>query len=97
MKPSTWINHLAPAFGPPPAKVSNFFYWALSGSFKVLFLSGATSVLTGVVEVSAAIFLGLLVDAALSSSSENPLSKDSLPTAGSLGGSVIQADLSYWM
>ncbi len=78
MKPSTWINHLAPAFGPPPAKVSNFFYWSLSGSFKILFLSGATSVLTGVVEVSAAIFLGLLVDSALSSSSENPLSKDML-------------------
>lgn len=73
MKPSNWIDHMAPAKGPPPNNVGGFFSWALAGSFRILILSGATSILTGVIEVSAVLMLGMLVDAALSSSPENPL------------------------
>ena len=73
MKPSNWIDHMAPADGPPPKDVAVFFRWALSGSFPILILSGMTSILTGVIEVSAVLMLGFLVDAALTSSPENPL------------------------
>ena len=73
MTPSNWINHMAPADGPPATTLRGFFYWCLSGSFKVLALSGFTSILTGITEVSAVMMLGMLVDAALASSSQSPL------------------------
>ena len=73
MKPSNWIDHMAHADGPPPTTLRGFFYWSLSGSFKVLALSGFTSILTGITEVSAVMMLGMLVDAALTSSSQSPL------------------------
>lgn len=73
MKPSNWIDHMAPADGPPPTTLRGFFYWSLRGSFKVLALSGFTSILTGITEVSAVLMLGMLVDAALASSSQSPL------------------------
>ena len=73
MKPSNWIDHMAPADGPPPITLRGFFYWSLRGSFKVLALSGFTSILTGITEVSAVLMLGMLVDVALASSSQSPL------------------------
>ena len=73
MKPSKWINCMAPAFGPPPKYLAGFFVWSLRGSFKVLTLAGSISILTGVTEVAAVLLLGLLIDAALMSSPENPL------------------------
>lgn len=73
MSPSNWINHMAPADGPPQTALIGFFYWALKGSFKILTLSGVVSILTGVTEVSAVLMLGMLIDAALVSSPQNPL------------------------
>ena len=73
MKPSNWINCMAPASGPPPKYLGGFFVWSLRGSFKVLTLAGSISILTGVTEVAAVLLLGLLIDAALMSSPENPL------------------------
>jgi len=64
---------MAPADGPPPTTLRGFFYWSLRGSFKVLALSGFTSILTGITEVSAVLMLGMLVDAALASSIQSPL------------------------
>ena len=73
MTPSNWIDHMAPADGPPPATLRGFFQWSLTGSFQILTLSGVTSILTGVTEVSAVLMLGMLVDAALASSPQNLL------------------------
>ena len=73
MTPSNWINYLAPASGPPPSTVMAFFRWALAGSMPALWLSGLASVLAGVVEVSAVLMLGVLVDAALATSPQNPM------------------------
>ena len=73
MTPSNWINHMAPADGPPPTSLRGFFYWSLAGSFQILTLSGVTSILTGVLEVFAVLLLGMLVDSALASSPQNPL------------------------
>jgi ATP-binding cassette subfamily B protein len=73
MTPSNWIDHMAPADGPPPATLRGFFQWSLTGSFQILTLSGVTSILTGVTEVSAVLMLGMLVDAALASTPQNPL------------------------
>ena len=74
MKPSNWIDYMADAIGQPPQNLSGFFRWALSGSFRVLTLSGIASILAGVMEVSAVLLLGFMIDAALSSSSYDPLS-----------------------
>ena len=73
MSPSNWIDHMAPSSGPPPKTVGKFFHWGLRGSLKILSVSALTSILTGVVEVSAVLMLGLCIDAALASSPENPL------------------------
>ena len=73
MTPSNWIDHMAPADGPPPATLRGFFQWSLTGSFQILTLSGVTSILTGVTEVSAVLMLGMLVDAARAASPQNPL------------------------
>ena len=74
MNPSNWINHKQPAQESPPTSTLNFFHWALKGSFPVLFFCSFISILTGLIEVSAVIILGLLIDAALASSNENPIS-----------------------
>tara|TARA_B100000767_G_scaffold227009_1_gene216822 strand:+ start:337 stop:2160 length:1824 start_codon:yes stop_codon:yes gene_type:complete len=64
---------MAPADGPPPTTLRGFFHWSLTGSFQVLTLTGVTSILTGVIEVSAVLILGMLIDAALAASPQNPL------------------------
>ncbi len=74
MNPANWINHNEKAIGRLPSNVLSFFYWALRGSFPVLILSGIVSIITGLIEVSAVVLLGLLIDAALASSVDNPIS-----------------------
>ena len=74
MNPSNWINHKQVAQESPPTSTLKFFHWALKGSFPVLFFCSFISILTGLIEVSAVIILGLLIDAALASSNENPIS-----------------------
>ena len=78
MNPANWINHKEKARGSPPSSVFSFFYWALRGSFPVLILSGLVSIITGLIEVSAVVLLGLLIDAALASSVDNPISNQVL-------------------
>lgn len=78
MNPANWINHKEKAKGRPPSSVLSFFYWALTGSFPVLILSGLVSIITGLIEVSAVVLLGLLIDAALASSVDNPISNQVL-------------------
>ena len=78
MNPANWINHKEKAEGRPPSSVFSFFYWALRGSFPVLILSGLVSIITGLIEVSAVVLLGLLIDAALASSVDNPISNQVL-------------------
>ena len=73
MTPSNWIDHMAPADGPPPTTLRGFLHWSLTGSFQILILSGVTSILTGVLEVCAVLMLGMLIDSALASSAQNPL------------------------
>ena len=78
MNPENWINHKEKAEGRPPSSILSFFYWALRGSFPVLILSGLVSIITGLIEVSAVVLLGLLIDAALASSVDNPISNQVL-------------------
>ncbi len=73
MKSSEWINRLSEVNNPPPTYLYSFIGWALNGSFSVLLITGAASILTGAIEVLSAVFLGLLIDAALASSIESPL------------------------
>ena len=84
MKPSTWINPSAKANGPPPKYLSGFLIWSLSGSFRVLSLSGLVSILTGMMDVSAALILGLMIDSALASSGGNLFDGNFMLYAGSI-------------
>ena len=84
MKLFNCIKHTEPAKGSPPTNTLNFLFWSLSGSFKVLSISGFLSVLTGITEVSAVLLLGLLIDAALNSTPQDPLGSNVLLFAAGL-------------
>ncbi len=76
MKPWNWINYNTPALSPPPSTIGSFLFWALSGCFPLLTLSGLIAIITGIFEVSAVLILGALIDTALQSSPENPLGEE---------------------
>ena len=74
MKPSTWIDSFAHAEGPPPRTFLPFVRWVLRGSGPALGVSSLVSVVSGIVEVMAALVLGMVVDAALEGSPADVLS-----------------------
>ncbi|MCP3972519.1 MAG: ABC transporter ATP-binding protein [Rhodobacteraceae bacterium] len=65
MTPSKWIDPEARANGPPPDRLLPFARWALGGCGLALSIAGIVSVLGGIVEVTAALILGRVIDAAL--------------------------------
>ena len=65
MTPSNWIDPFAEASGPPPRTLLRFFGWALKGAWGPVLLASVLSIAGGVVEVSSALILGWVVDAAL--------------------------------
>lgn len=67
MKIADLIDPFAPADGDPPQRLLPFFGWALKGCWIALALAAFLSMIAGVVEVLAALVLGWVVDAALSS------------------------------
>ncbi|WP_333828897.1 ABC transporter ATP-binding protein [Pararhodobacter sp.] len=64
---STLIPAFRPAEGPPPGRLGAFFRWALTGAWPGLWIATFISVIGGVVEVMAALVLGWVIDAAVSS------------------------------
>ncbi|SHH15165.1 ATP-binding cassette, subfamily B [Cognatiyoonia sediminum] len=70
------INPYAPADGPPPATLFKFLVWSFSGGFKYVALGSVISILAGVVDVSTALILGLVIDAALTSDSASFFSEN---------------------
>ncbi|MFT7057560.1 MAG: ATP-binding cassette subfamily B protein [Pseudorhodobacter sp.] len=64
------IDAFRPADGPPPQQLSAFFRWCLRGSWPMLWIAGALSGLAGAMEVVSALFLGWVIDAALSSGTD---------------------------
>ncbi|MGY3438473.1 MULTISPECIES: ABC transporter ATP-binding protein [unclassified Marinovum] len=71
-----WIDPFAKAETPPPRKLGAFFRWALQGSLGVVAVAGAASAFAGVLEVLAAMTLGLVVDAALNGTPEQVFSEN---------------------
>jgi len=67
MSLSTLIPAFRPAEGPPPGRLGAFFRWALSGAWPGLAFATTISVIGGVVEVMAAVVLGMVIDAAVAS------------------------------
>lgn len=63
------INPYTPADGPPPPSLFKFLVWSFSGGFRYVALGSVISILAGVVDVSTALILGLVIDAALTSDS----------------------------
>ena len=76
MKLSDWIDPFQPANGPPPRKLGAFVRWALAGTGSALAVAGVVSILAGIVEVSAALVLGRVVDAALQATAGEVFSDD---------------------
>jgi ATP-binding cassette subfamily B protein len=64
------IAAFAPADGPPPQQLGAFFRWCLKGSWPMLWLAGALSAIAGAMEVISALFLGWVIDAALTSGAD---------------------------
>jgi ATP-binding cassette subfamily B protein len=65
-----WIEAFRPADGPPPQKLGAFFRWCLEGSWPMLWLAGILSAIAGAMEVVSALFLGWVIDAALTSGAD---------------------------
>ena len=69
----TWVKRIGnlidafrPADGPPPERLGAFFNWCLRGSWPMLWVAGVLSSVAGAMEVISALFLGWVIDAALS-------------------------------
>lgn len=67
MRLANWIDPFSKSDSPPPRHLMGFFRWTLKGSGPALATASVLSILAGVVEVMAALILGMVVDAALSS------------------------------
>ncbi|WP_110814143.1 ABC transporter ATP-binding protein [Pseudoroseicyclus aestuarii] len=61
------IAPFTPGDGPPPRDLVPFLRWALTGSFGIMAVAGAVSVVAGILEVLAAGILGHVIDVALAS------------------------------
>ena len=61
------IDPERPASGPPPRTLVRFIAWMLEGAWKTIGMASVASALAGVFEVLTAIFLGMVIDAALGS------------------------------
>ncbi|MGR3494522.1 ABC transporter ATP-binding protein [Citreimonas sp.] len=77
MRPETWIDPFSHADGAPPRTLARFLRWAMRGAEKPLALAGGVSIVAGVVEVLAALMLGVVVDAALASEAGNVFAEQS--------------------
>ena len=65
MKPQDWIDPFAKADSAPPQTLAAFFGWALKGTWAPIGLGAIIAASGGVLEVLAAVVLGLIIDAAL--------------------------------
>ncbi|MEM9476609.1 MAG: ABC transporter ATP-binding protein [Pseudomonadota bacterium] len=65
MRPSEAIDAFKPAEGPPPQELRPFIGWALQGSGPALVAGSAVSIAAGVAEITGAVILGWVIDAAL--------------------------------
>ena len=59
------IPAFAPANGPPPDRLFDFFRWCLRGAIPMLLLAGLLSAAVGTLEVVSALLLGHIIDTAL--------------------------------
>lgn len=75
MKPVDWINPFAHTDVPPPRSLLGFMRWGLRGAFPAIGFAGGISAFAGVLEVLAAMTLGLVIDAALTSSPDQVFSE----------------------
>lgn len=67
MKLGSLIDSFARADGPPPSDLMPFMRWAFSGAFRYIAFGGLVSILAGAIDVTTALILGMVIDAALAS------------------------------
>ena len=79
------INPYQYSEGVPPQTLGRFYVWCLKGSFPLIIIGCAVSMLAGSLEVFSALILGLVIDSAVSSDLNNIFTDNVLL----LGGAVI--------
>jgi ATP-binding cassette, subfamily B, bacterial len=82
MRLSTLIDAFQPANGVPPSTLAAFLRWCLQGSFPILWLAAAVSMIAGVMEVLTALMLGWVIDATIENGPEGYFSENTLMLAG---------------
>ncbi|OED42753.1 multidrug ABC transporter ATP-binding protein [Endozoicomonas sp. (ex Bugula neritina AB1)] len=70
MKIGNMIDAFHPALGAPPQQLGAFLRWCLSGSWLALIVATAISALAGAMEATTAFILGLVIDTAISSETQ---------------------------
>ena len=89
MKLERWIDPFARAEGPPPDTLLAFLRWAMTGGFKVIGIAGVFSALAGTLEVTTAVMLGWVIDAAISSDADGFFSSNAWMLLGVMAFFVI--------
>ena len=69
---------------PPPNTLAKFYIWCLKGSFPLIFVGAAISMIAGSVEVLTALLLGLVIDGALMTERAALFSENLLLIGGSI-------------
>ncbi|MGR3508900.1 MAG: ABC transporter ATP-binding protein, partial [Sulfitobacter sp.] len=95
MRHIRWIDPFAPAHGAPPRTVMPFFRWALKGCGWALAVGSILSIGAGVIEVMAALVLGWVVDAALSTQPQSVFDNNVGLMLASLGFFLILRPLLF--
>jgi ATP-binding cassette, subfamily B, bacterial len=91
-----WIPPFRPADGAPPRSLLPFIRWALAGSGGALGVAGVISVVSGVVEVMAALILGMVIDVALATEPGATFSANTGILLGALLFFVVARPLILW-
>ena len=78
------VDAYARASGTPPRSLWRFFAWCLQGSFLLIAIGCAVSILAGALEVISVLLLGLVIDAALASGRDQLFSENGPLLIGSV-------------
>ena len=70
MKLDRWIDPFAYPDGPPPTTLLAFLMWCFRGAWAPIGVAASIQIVSGILEVTSALLLGMVIDAALETSKE---------------------------
>lgn len=83
------IDPFAPVSEAPPTTLGKFMHWCLGGSYKALGVGAGISSFSGITEVSTALFLGMVIDAAVAGDPASFFSGNSMLLLAAFGFLVV--------